>query len=359
MEVAGLVLGALPLLVASLEVLWQDQKDFGLVSAIALRFGLFDAKGVVDEVREHFIKGDGGLDQAMAFKDSYTPTFNMVGVAGAILAQIALTALGLPNLGDTHWTARASFVLGLVAGSLAVFCSCVLQSKMSALHNAHAVRSWLTRPRESYAEMRYFHSNRKPIPGQTPPGPIPLGPALENRKLNTTDLAAMKQELSRLNEMFNEKGYRPSLSAALILTAPSQLLNVALGSLLIGFGIYFGFVYSARLPAIQDNNSALAVLVVYVASASSGLFLFFFPFLIKLVATMRDRKRDGLEQKISKLESDLQEVQRLDLLSRHDDMMSALIRIVSLQDEQLKVQKDFQALLEARFHTTGSRPPSF
>jgi hypothetical protein len=47
------------------------------------------------------------------------------------------------------------------------------------------------------------------------------------------------------------------------------------------------------------------------------------------------------------------------LLSRHDDMMSALIRIVSLQDEQLKVQKDFQALLEARFHTTGSRPPSF
>jgi hypothetical protein len=176
--------------------------------------------------------------------------------------------------------------------------------------------------------------------------------------MNTTDLAAMKQELSRLNETFNEKAYRPSLSAALILTAPSQLLNIALGSLLTGFGIYFGFVYSARLPAIKDSSSALAVLVVYVASASSGLLLFYFPFLIKLVATMRDRKRDGLEGEISKLESDIQEAQRLDLLSRHDDVMSALIRIVSLQDEQLKLQKDFQALLEARFHPTGFHPPS-
>ena len=84
----------------------------------------------------------------------------------------------------------------------------------------------------------------------------------------------MKQELSRLNNTFNKRAYRPSLSAALIITAPSQLLNIALGSLLTGFGVYFGFVYSARLPAIGDNNSALAVLAVYVASASSGLLFF-------------------------------------------------------------------------------------
>ena len=49
----------------------------------------------------------------MAFKDSYTPALNMVGVAGAIIAQIALTALSLPNLDDTHWTARAASIMGL------------------------------------------------------------------------------------------------------------------------------------------------------------------------------------------------------------------------------------------------------
>jgi hypothetical protein len=162
-ELAGLFLGIAPLLISGWDLLWKDYQDFGIVPAIALRLGLFDAKGVVDEVREHFIKGDGGLDQAMAFKDTYTPTFNMVGVAGAILAQIALTALALPNLDDTHWTARASFVMGLVAGSLAVSCSCVLQSKMSSLHNAHAVRNWLTRPRETWAALRFFYSIRKNI----------------------------------------------------------------------------------------------------------------------------------------------------------------------------------------------------
>lgn len=342
LEVVGLVLGGLPLLFSVLDVLRQDRKDFGLLPAIALRFGLFDAKGVVDEVREHFIRGDGGLDQAMAFKDSYTPTFNMVGVAGAILAQIALTALDLPNLDGTHWTATASFVLALVAGSLAVFCSCILQSKMSALHNAHAVRNWLTRPRETWADMRSFYSGKE------------IGQALENRTLNTTDLDTMRQELSRLNEAFNEEAYRPSLSAALILTAPSQLLNIALGSLLTGFGIYFGFVYSASRLVAEDDDSAFAVLLVYITSAASGLWLFYFPILIKLVATMRDRKRDGLEGEISKLESAIQAAQRVESASKHEDVMSALIRIINIQDEQLKLQKDFQAFLEARFHSPSA-----
>ena len=81
-----------------------------------------------------------------------------------------------------------------------------------------------------------------------------------DRKPNTVDLATMKQEISRFNEIFNERGYRTSLSAALIITAPLQLLNIALGSLLTGFGIYFGFVYSVNLPTIGGHHSALAVL---------------------------------------------------------------------------------------------------
>lgn len=143
-EIAGLAFGAVPLLISSYEHLFNDIEDFGVLPAIVLRLGLFEAKDVVDQFREHFIKGDGGLDQAMAFKDSYTPTFNMVGVAGAIIAQIALTALSLPSLDDIHWTAQAAFGVGLVAGSLAIFCSCVLQSKMSGLHSPYAVRRWLT-----------------------------------------------------------------------------------------------------------------------------------------------------------------------------------------------------------------------
>jgi uncharacterized membrane protein YedE/YeeE len=314
--------------------LLQDYRDFGVVSAVALRFGLFEAKGVVDEVREHFIRGDGGLDQAMAFKDSYTPTFNMVGVAGAILAQIALTALGLPSLDDTHWTARASFVIGLVAGSLAVFCSCVLQSKMSALHNAHAVRRWLTRPRITVEEILDRISETSAYISKP------------------DSLADMKQTLSHLNEAFNERAYRPSLSAALILTAPSQLLSIALGSLLTGFGIYFGFVYSAGLPAIEDHHSALAVLVVYIASAASGLLLFFLPVLVKLVAASRDQEMGGsLDTILNTLEITIEAAQRADAVSKQDGVLSALNRILDVQEKQLQLQENFKAVLEARFQT--------
>jgi uncharacterized membrane protein YedE/YeeE len=350
-EIVALAEGLALLLIQRWELLRQDRQDFGVVLAVALRFGLFEAKGFVDEVREHFIKGDGGLDQAMAFKDSYTPTFNMVGVAGAIIAQIALTALSLPNLDDTHWTARASFVIGLVAGSLAVFCCCVLQTKMSALHTAHGVRRWLTRPREKSAAMRVILSE-----GTAMSALIDRNRKL-TRNLDTANLASKKQALSRFNEAFNEHSYRPSLSAALIITAPLQLLNIALGSLLTGFGIYFGFVYSAKLPTIGDHHSALAVLVVYIASAASGLIFFYLPVLIKLVATMRDSKRVGnLEEYINTVEIAIQAAERAEVASKQDSILSALTRIVSLQEEQLKLQKDFQALLEARFHPPSAQP---
>jgi hypothetical protein len=335
------------LLESALELLWQDRRDFGVLPALALRFGLFEAKGLVDEVRKQFIRDDGGLDQAMAFKDSYTPTFNMVGVAGAIIAQIALTALSLPDLDDTHWTARASFVIGLVAGSLAVFCCCVLQSKMSALHTAHGVRRWLTRPR---AELRGWF---------TPPhrsATLELKDRIRNPDIS--ELANMKQHLSSFNGGFNRQAYRPSLSAALIITAPLQLLNIALGSLLTGFAIYFGFVYSARLPTIGDHNSALAVLVVYITSAALGLLFFYIPVLIKLSATMRDQKADGggVAEYLDTLEIAIQAAERAEVASKQDSILSALTRIVSLGEEQLKLQKDFQALLEARFQPPSAQP---
>lgn len=338
-----MVLGVLPLVVAGFKGLSKDYKDFGILPALVLRLGLFEAKDVVDQVREHFIRGDGGLEQAMAFKDSYTPTFNMVGVAGAIIAQIALTALSLPNLDDMHWTARASFVIGLVAGSLAVFCYCVLQSKMSSLHNAYAVRRWLTRPQETWKDLRRNQSEEmEGVPG------------LNDEKFDPKDLAAMAQRLSEFKEMLNELAFRPSLSAALILTAPSQLLNVALGALLTGFGIYFGLVYSARLPAIEDHLSALAVLTVYVVTAASGLIFFYLPVLFKLVATTRDGKRGGLEGLITSYEGAIKAAQRINDDPKPDDTLHALNKIISNQGEQLQLQKDFIAALESRSGSPAS-----
>ncbi|KAL8783856.1 MAG: hypothetical protein Q9213_004346 [Squamulea squamosa] len=42
----------------------------------------------------------------------------MTAIAGAIIAQIAITALSLPELSLTHWLARALFLIGVTSGCL-------------------------------------------------------------------------------------------------------------------------------------------------------------------------------------------------------------------------------------------------
>lgn len=158
----------------------------------------------------------------------------------------------------------------------------------------------------------------------------------------------MQRKLFAVRERLSKLHYRPSLSAALIITAPSQLLNVALGSLLTGFGIYFGLVYTASLPAIEDHHSALAVLTVYIVSAASGLFLFYLPILFKMVATMRDGKRGCLEETVTDLERAISAAQRRGVFSKPDDTLSALAEIIRIEGEQLQVQKDFIVVLETR-----------
>lgn len=120
----------------------------------------------------------------------------------------------------------------------------------------------------------------------------------------------MQRELFNVQERLNKLHYRPSLSAALIITMPSQLIDVALGTLLTGFGIYFGFVYTARLPAIENHHSALAVMTVYIVSTASGLILFYVLMLFKLVATMSDGTRGGLEEVVTNLEREIDAAQQ-------------------------------------------------
>jgi hypothetical protein len=237
-----------------------------------------------------------------------------------------------------------------------VFFSCVLQGKMSGLHNAYAVRRWLTRPIENWEMLRrsldLLKSEKAAADTQ--------GTKLDSRdtvppkdiKSTSENIIAMQEQLATFRQKLNKLYHRPSLSAALIITAPSQLLNVALGSLLIGFGIYYGIVYTSRLPAIEDHHSAFAVLIVYVVSVASGLFLFYWPMLFKELATMRDGERVDLQASVAGLESALDTAMAAKLdaeTPKPDDTLLALNRIIHIQDEQLRLQREFMAVLGDRF----------
>ncbi|ORY11925.1 hypothetical protein BCR34DRAFT_614334 [Clohesyomyces aquaticus] len=76
-------------------------------------------------------------DQEMvACLESFTSTFNMIGVAGAIIVQVAITALSLPRLAHSPSTSEACFVAGLITGSLSVFFACMMSPELKGLHDA-------------------------------------------------------------------------------------------------------------------------------------------------------------------------------------------------------------------------------
>lgn len=115
-------------------------------------------------------------------------------------------------------------------------------------------------------------------------------------------------------------------------------------------------VYTATLPAIENHHSAFAVLIVYVVSAASGLVLFYLPMLFKFVATMRDKKRGGLEEVVNSLERMINAAQKRDVLSKPDDTLSALNKIIRIQGEQLRLQKRLMEVLETRIGVAAESP---
>jgi hypothetical protein len=135
-EVAGLVLGAMPLVIRALELgpgrdLSFHARTYGVITALYLSVSA--AGGIVKRIRHRIIDHD--LEQARLLKKSYTESFNMIGVAGAIIAQITFTALSLGRVSGTHWTAYGAFLVSLISGCLAVYFSCSLQLLLSALHS--------------------------------------------------------------------------------------------------------------------------------------------------------------------------------------------------------------------------------
>jgi uncharacterized membrane protein YedE/YeeE len=177
---------------------------------------------VIKRVRVHLL--DRGVDQVEVFKRSFTEGFAMVGIAGAIIAQIAFTGLSLNNI-HTHWTAHAVFVISLVAGCFSVYFSCTIQLVLSSLPGSQELLDWITRP-----------------DGKSTPG-------------------------SRV----------PSLYAAILLVLPSQLLNLSLGAFFVGLGIYLGFLCTRDLREVAGPESALAILIFYIVSTAVFLGMYGIP----------------------------------------------------------------------------------
>ena len=142
---------------------------------------------------------------------------------GAIITAVAVTALGLPELSQSHWVARAFWISSLVTALLAVYYAGNLVWTVGRLFSGSEIRGWIRGSDQGILDS---------LSGEQR-GPSPL------------------QMLA------------PSLSSVLTVSAPGLLLSMSVLFLLLGFGIYLGFVWTRALDTESGTGDSRSVFIVY------------------------------------------------------------------------------------------------
>lgn len=284
----GLVFGAIPILLSgavsprdvidllTLRNLWDSfregrnkklKDDYGLPRALLLLFMFPDALAVMDRIEHDVLTGD--KDGPVAMKQSMAANCNMIAVAGAIIAQVAITGLSLDKVAETHWSTEAAFIISLVAGALCVYYTCMVQQKLGGLSRPEDIKDWLCRPgkwtgldKELGDQLNALHNDSKARP----------------------DLERLQRDL--LGHLADDRWKTASINAAIMLSVPGFLLNVSVATFLVGLGIYLGFAFTNDFLPDAGTNAALAVLLVYILASTLGLLIFFIPYGLKVVESV-------------------------------------------------------------------------
>ncbi|KAL2824477.1 hypothetical protein BDW59DRAFT_147408 [Aspergillus cavernicola] len=195
---------------------------------------------VTQRIRKYVLYGD--TNEAWRLKESYKDTFALEAVSAAIIAQIAITMLGLDNFGNIHWAATALTYASLISGILSTFFAFYIQQRLGYLHSSEDVRDWLLSRRDN-----------------PPSWPFDVLTGVMGIPRSTAD-----------NDDNDSNNQIPSVAAAAALTAPSELLSLSIVSLFTALAIYLVSMYTDNLGNLKGHDSNLAVLLfVIIFSALS------------------------------------------------------------------------------------------
>jgi hypothetical protein len=94
-------------------------------------------------------------------------------------------------------------------------------------------------------------------------------------KLTDGERSQLTQEIAGF---LNDNQHKlASLDACFMLQVPGNLLNLSVGSFLVGLGIYLGFVFSKGLDPTAGKTASRATLICYVVCVICCLAMFFVP----------------------------------------------------------------------------------
>jgi hypothetical protein len=234
------------------------KQDRGVVIAwlVAVCFGSSSIR-LMDRVERSVLPADGG--DPMAFRASFLVDLQMLSVTGALIAQVTITALSLANLNEVHWIAKAAFVVSLVFAGLSVWTSTTGARLLNGRDDPTILRDWLSVPAPRSARSQFDK--------------------IFKSRLKTTNLSsqeevsALRAEITRFLE--DHRWKTASFYTCALLSAPSQLLNYSLASLLVGLGVYLGKIWRNKLDPVAGNMASRAVFACYITATLYGLALFF------------------------------------------------------------------------------------
>lgn len=90
---------------------------------------------------------------------------NIIFLQGAVIAQVALTALSLVDIKKTHWTTRGFFFLSVIAACICVITACINQSVLSSFFDC-GFTDWVTKSRGSSRKPSRSAVLKLAFPGQ-------------------------------------------------------------------------------------------------------------------------------------------------------------------------------------------------
>jgi len=180
------------------------------------------------------------------------------------VAQIAITALSLPYLSNTHWVSRAFLNISLLTALMSVYYASTQHRILGTLLKPAQIRSWI-RGGSSI--------NRGNYPNHTFPGRNFSTLGIYNFFMATLINYPMKYEPSKfsvddlpdrwIKSSLINCCFMPSAAAVLTISAPHALLSSSLFSLFIALGIYFGFVWTRNLDQNAGVHDSRNVFILY------------------------------------------------------------------------------------------------
>ncbi|KAF2623768.1 hypothetical protein BU25DRAFT_349395 [Macroventuria anomochaeta] len=192
------------------------------------RFWLsFDIRGL--EALEKLIN-TGSDEDILRMRDSRLDSSRLIALVGALLASVAIQALSLPRLADTHAMARALFIVALSLSVLATFFTCIQQREFGAARNARALRAWLSN-----------------------------GTKYGNHE--------------------NSEVYQSSIAALHLLEAPYEILTLSVAIFIGGIASYLGSAWVRNIGLGNDENNGrkwddVMVIVAFVIPTVFAIVLF-------------------------------------------------------------------------------------